>query len=720
MLQPGEGVRPSTLTTALEWRACGASVIPAQMVGDKAKSPAIAWKKNQTQPADEEQINSWFENLGYGLGIVTGAVSGNLEMLELEKRAVDKNFQNVIAELAQNSGLGELWNRINSGYCEESRSGGLHWIYKISDHAVPGNTKFAVDANREVIAETRGEGGFVVVAPSIIQSTGKGWTQLRGGPSSIATISWEERNSIVVLFKTLDQTPKVEAVASKPASSSSGLLPGDDFKAKTTWQEILVPSGWKFIFTDSAGSSYWRRPGKDEGISATTGFGGSDFLYVFTTSTTFKAEQAYSKFAAYAHLKHGNDFKAAATSLREQGYGQPLVPTNVSSLLLSKSALDTQPHVTGDVSEEIESTWKPVDLTEHIYGTYIPLLPTLLRRKDGVCLFYKGLVHSIYGESESGKSWIAQFAVTELIKNDQKVIYIDFESDPGSIVDRLKILGLPAEKLIKYFTYIRPERAFDVSDSYWKNILEPGSAELVIIDGVTESLALWGGSTKDNDEITRWMKIFPAAVASKSGATVILIDHVIKNASTAGRFAIGAQAKLATIDGCAYLVEPIEGIAPGGVGKLSMKITKDRPGQVRKHSGKLNSADRTQEAAIITVDSSTDQMKYEICAPMSDAEALESRERTVGLGIALFLFKNPGANKGFVTKNVKGRDQVISEQLASMLKNGYISDTGKGRASALSLTEAGEKEYPVRFVSTSPVGDPVSHKPLAHPNGQTI
>jgi hypothetical protein len=31
--------------------------------------------------------------------------------------------------------------------------------------------------------------------------------------------------------------------------------------------------------------------------------------------------RTYSKFAAYTHLNHGGDYRAAAVALREQGYG---------------------------------------------------------------------------------------------------------------------------------------------------------------------------------------------------------------------------------------------------------------------------------------------------------------------------------------------------------------------------------------------------------------
>ena len=100
-------------------------------------------------------------------------------------------------------------------------------------------------------------------------------------------------------------------------------MPGDDYNSKVSWDQILTPLGWSKVYTKNDATA-WRRPGKAEGISATTNFNGKDNLYVFTTSTIFESEHSYSKFAAFATLEHAGDFKAAASALRSQGYGKPV------------------------------------------------------------------------------------------------------------------------------------------------------------------------------------------------------------------------------------------------------------------------------------------------------------------------------------------------------------------------------------------------------------
>lgn len=687
-----------TLTTALRFASAGIVSVP--VADDGTKRPAISWAKYQTEKPSVEELMSWFSSTPDGVGVVCGTISGNLEMLELEGRAVSQKMHLEIADICTNSGIAHLWEKINAGYVETTPSGGLHWLYKISDGAVPGNTKLARRAGEnggvDVFAETRGEGGFVITAPSggTCHPSGGSWTLLRGGIESIPTLTMSERNALHQVFAMFDEMPKPQAVAEDLAPKNEGgaLSPGDDYNERMTWDEILLPLGWSKIYTKGE-ATVWRRPGKNEGISATTNFGGNDKLFVFSTSTIFDAEQSYSKFGAFAHINCGGDFKRAANELRNQGYGQQSLNTldNLPPLKVENSLTNTPEVAEGN--EDEESSWKPIELKDYYDGLFQAPVATILSRSDGAGLIYQGRVHSFYGESESGKSWIAQIATAELLKTDRKVIYIDFESDALDIVNRLKALGVSRANLLQYFTYIRPDGPRDVDDPYWKEILEPNSATLIVIDGVTESLTMWGGETKDNDAITRWMRIFPRTVATASGAAVVLIDHITKNAETRGRFAIGGQAKLATIDGAAFLVEPIEVLSPGRIGSLTVRVTKDRPGFVRKSAGMYRKSDRTQEAAIVTIDSTKPQIQYVIGVPRDEEEVKIENEHFKKLEIIAFINENPGINRRALNAGVKGDDGAIKTRTASLLNDGFIENRGNDRNFILYVTDDGRSKF---------------------------
>ena len=692
------------LTTALRFANAGIVAVP--VATDGSKRPGLSsWKQYQeVQPTPEELI-AWFGPAQQGIGVITGKISGNLEMLELEGRAVSEKLHLEIAEVCASSGLGELWEKLNSSYCEATPSGGIHWLYKV-DGEIPGNTKLArrpgENGGVDVLAETRSEGGFCITAPSggSCHPSGGAWQMLRGSIETICTLSLAERDALHTVFKMFDSMPKPESVAVEVAQRVDGALTaGDDYNVRTTWDEILIPLGWKKGYMQGEKTT-WIRPGKDFGISATTNYQGNDKLMVFSTSTAFDAERSYDKFGALVHLKFGGDFKKAATELRAKGFGDS---NDLRPIAFDFSKEDVA-H-SENVAQLLEaSSWKPIALSDYYDGLFQEVKANILTRTDGKSLIYAGKVHSIYGESESGKSWVAQIATAEMLRDDKKVIYIDFESDPQDIVKRLKSLGVSRANLLQYFTYIRPESARSASDPYWEAILEPESAHLVIIDGVTESLTMWGGETVDNDSITKWMRQFPRTVASKSGAAVVLIDHITKNSETRGRFAIGGQAKLATIDGAAYIVEPIEVLSPGRVGSLTLRVTKDRIGDVRASAGMWRKSDRTQEAAVITIDSTKAAMQYVIGSPTSEDELNERTEFKKMSEMAEFIHTHPGCSRRELNEGVRGDKALISERLETLVGRGFVENKGSGNKSNLWITSSGMDNFHLVDAKISYIG----------------
>lgn len=320
------------LSTAEQLTAAGLSVVP--VAADGTKRPRIAWKQYTTAAAPLDQVRAWFTtDVEQGIGIVTGF--DGVELLEVEGKAM--TLMSDVLDLLDGTGLRGLYDQLVAGWSEQSPSGGLHLLYRIGDGDVPGNTKIASRpaegaTGREVLAETRGAGGFVVLAPSTgaVHPTGRPYLRLAGGPESMPTISREQRDQLHAIVHAALDTMPAEEFASTPVpvdakwsttfhTSAGDITPGDDYEARTDWAEILL--GWTLVFT-RGNTRYWRRPGKNDGISATTGRADDrDRLYVFTSSTDFDPEVPYTKFGAYALLHHRGDHAAAAKALADAGHG---------------------------------------------------------------------------------------------------------------------------------------------------------------------------------------------------------------------------------------------------------------------------------------------------------------------------------------------------------------------------------------------------------------
>lgn len=363
----------SLLDVALTLDRHACSVVP--VTTDGRKVPAVSWKPYQSQRPGTKQLRTWFANGHYdGLGVICGSVSLNLEMFEVEGRAT--SLVTELATLMTDNGFGDLWARLCSGYLEQSPSGGLHWIYRVDGEA-RANTKLArrpatdeelvenPDEKVKVLIETRGEGGYTVVAPSAgrTHATGRAWTVLTGGPQTIPTITADERDALFAIATMLDQMPAPEPPkpSSGPDLLAGGTRPGDDYNARADWSDILTPHGWEHSKTFNRGYG-WTRPGKSkrEGISATTGTSsdGADRLYVFSTSTEFETETPYTKFAAYTLLEHNGDYSKAARALRADGYGTPPPePPRPAEVTASERVANQE----AEVDESVAATYSLTD-----------------------------------------------------------------------------------------------------------------------------------------------------------------------------------------------------------------------------------------------------------------------------------------------------------------------------------------------------------------------
>ena len=132
-----------------------------------------------------------------------------------------------------------------------------------------------------------------------------------------------DRNRSAATAAAEEEAKRLAKLASK-FGASDGDRPGDLFNRRGTWDEVLAGAGWK-VFRTRGDTIYWTRPGKEGGVSASTGHCsssiGGDLLYVFSSNAEPLQEgRCYSKFRAYALLRHNGDHSAAAKALRQLGY----------------------------------------------------------------------------------------------------------------------------------------------------------------------------------------------------------------------------------------------------------------------------------------------------------------------------------------------------------------------------------------------------------------
>jgi hypothetical protein len=311
---------------AYEAKIC---VLPPRNDGTKAPiAEDGAWRKWQEQLSDQEDHNRWYDKFCHtGIGWVCGKISGNLEVLDFDNKETYQAYK----ALAVEYGLADIVEKIESGYLEYTPHG-VHWPYRCE--VISGNDKLArrpekvphpktgelIDGAKTLI-ETRGNGGYIIVAPTYGSVNPDGVYELkRGSIATIATITPDERAMLLDLARSFDEMPPEKEAKDRPRGN--GIYdedrPGDIFNRKKTWHEILTPAGWTAV-RQVRDTIQWRRPGKERGISATTNHLGSDVFYVFSSNAyPFEQLKSYTKLWAWAIIRHGGDIDAAITEIAEE------------------------------------------------------------------------------------------------------------------------------------------------------------------------------------------------------------------------------------------------------------------------------------------------------------------------------------------------------------------------------------------------------------------
>jgi hypothetical protein len=423
-LTPAE--RDTLLAAINDWQAAGCHVHPARCNGSKTPvclegagtdiEPDLipmTWPNGKPR-ADGGQANPRAGQWGYGyqrirdglmprltvdemaaiirqgradgIGIFCGAGSGGLEMVEVEGRA--RGLLVKVRDAADRLGVRHLLDRLSHGCVSESGSLGLHFPLRVSDGPAAGSQPLARRPDPDspngvkVLAETRGQGGWFVAAPSAgrTHKSGRAYRIVRGGPATIPTFTAAERDLIYQCFRAIDEMPQqqVDAKPSRPARQrrdGEPLTPAEDFNQRATWDGILVPKGWtkygqqKQRALEGGGTDpvqEWSKPNRPGAKHAvTTG----STLCCWSTSASLppfkqptergsKGENILSKFAVYAYLNHLKDdgkpdWQAATVALRDQGYGEDDELDGVRPVVLEQMTTHDEPRTLEDWQAEV-------------------------------------------------------------------------------------------------------------------------------------------------------------------------------------------------------------------------------------------------------------------------------------------------------------------------------------------------------------------------------
>lgn len=472
------------------------------------KTPACKWKDYQ-ESQTEEDIKRLFSRPCWGMAMLTGV--GYLEVIDIDSKHWEGSIPLHDDYITTVGGL--LSAPI---VAQKTISGGMHLLYR--SYMVEGNLKLA-KSNGKTVIETRGEGGYVVVAPT----PGYEWTN--GDLTVIPFISDDDRESLMQVAKSYGD--EEEVIEPKPANlATSGTTPADGYNNKHNWRDMLhmlEVNGWSQVKEDSK-RIYLRRPGKDRGSHSGDILKDRNLFKNWSSNALGGEEATYSAFGLYAQLNHNGDYSAAAKALYEDGYGDRVVPT--STIEPVKVERMRARRVTED-EEEIEFTWH---YNTHS-GREIPIAGP-------------GSIVVITGDTGAGKSTIQDLMCATALAGKKflglsinlkggKIARFDTEQETFwlKLSNRrvLKMAGLHRET--NRFDYLSVEHLYKVAekvaeiDAYLE---ENNNVSLLMIDNIVDLL----GKVNDEEASLNFVNKLKAH-AKERGYVLVVVLHETRSSGLA-------------------------------------------------------------------------------------------------------------------------------------------------------------------------------------------
>lgn len=291
--------------------------------------PKGTWAPYQERQPTKDEVQRWLEHGIVSMAVVAGRVSGGVEILDFDIDGYYERWCKAVGDLAdqlpvQRTGGGGVqvaWR------CDDPESN-----QKLAWHPDPTS-----HTGRVIAIETRGEGGYAVLPPSLHPS-GNHYQLIRGRFSEIPHITMSLRNFLLSCARQLDQAPKTkqdlerealqEAAKEERRRNYDGESVIDAYNTKHSIEAVLTHYGYT-----KAHGGRWSRPG-DKDSAGVEIIKGQNKTYHYSSNDPLDSDshgehQPRAPFDYFLHFEHKGDYKAAVKAAAlELGMKKPATRTN--------------------------------------------------------------------------------------------------------------------------------------------------------------------------------------------------------------------------------------------------------------------------------------------------------------------------------------------------------------------------------------------------------
>ena len=308
----------------------GFSVIPVTA----RKLPALkGWKEFQSRPMTDEECERYFSNC-YGIALLCGGkkkvtcIDFDLKY-DLSKDLFDRYKSKIPKEL------------LKKMYVQKTVSGGYHFVFtcaKMEPNQKLANRrttayekhqtylenfenpetrdkalKIALNDDRLVLIETRGEGGYFCIAPT------PNYEAVHG---KIQEISEEEYDTLIEVARSFNEIKEYTPDIRLSKYDEWELSPFEDYNQRGDMLFLMTMNGWTIDPTSRGKRIRLKRPGRTHAQSSALYDDETKIFNVFTTSSSFEINKGYNPSGVFIHLECHDDTKLAFEKLVEMGYGK--------------------------------------------------------------------------------------------------------------------------------------------------------------------------------------------------------------------------------------------------------------------------------------------------------------------------------------------------------------------------------------------------------------
>jgi len=336
------------LETAL---ACIKAVVSVIPINHANKRPAFrllprdeegmsTWKPYQDTIANEATVRQWFGSGIQSFAVVCGRVSGGLLVLDFDDPRFYDKWRQAVGGLADGLPV------------QQTGGGGYQVLGRCPEPGGNQKLAWATDlqepTGRSIAIETRGEGGYAIVAPSLHPS-GKRYKMLSGTLTDIPTLSQAHAEAILAAARKLDEAPFAQQDQQQDiaqdqgqhgsANRRAGVI--DAYNAAYTVDDLLDRYG----YTQGNHGRYIRPGGKSESVGTKDGhschWSSNDPLNDGCDGGGYGCHDA---FGLYTHMEHGGSVSQAVKAAAQLLGIEPTNSTPFYKATVPSTSASIQPY----------------------------------------------------------------------------------------------------------------------------------------------------------------------------------------------------------------------------------------------------------------------------------------------------------------------------------------------------------------------------------------